>query len=86
HFQHIRHPLFGDETYGGNIILKGTTFPKYRQFVNNCFEILPRQALHARSLSFKHPSTQKITSFESAPPPDMQEVIEKWRRYSSSKF
>ncbi|HPI85691.1 MAG TPA: RluA family pseudouridine synthase [Bacteroidales bacterium] len=86
HFQHIRHPLFGDETYGGNVILKGTTFPKYRQFVNNCFEILPRQALHARSLSFKHPTTQKIISFESAPPPDMQEVIEKWRRYSSSKF
>jgi 23S rRNA pseudouridine1911/1915/1917 synthase len=81
HFQHIRHPLFGDETYGGNVILKGTTFSKYKQFVNNCFEILPRQALHARSLAFKHPSTGEWIEFQSEPPEDMATVIEKWRKY-----
>lgn len=84
HFQYIRHPLFGDETYGGNVILKGTTFSKYRQFVNNCFEILPRQALHARSLAFHHPSTGKWMEFNSEPPQDLATVIEKWRKYKSS--
>jgi 23S rRNA pseudouridine1911/1915/1917 synthase len=83
HFQHIKHPLFGDETYGGNVILKGTTFTKYKQFVNNCFEILPRQALHARSLAFKHPSTGQWIQFSSEPPEDMATVIEKWRSYKS---
>jgi 23S rRNA pseudouridine1911/1915/1917 synthase len=81
HFQYIKHPLFGDETYGGNIILKGTTFTKYKQFVNNCFDILPRQALHARSLAFTHPTTRKWVEFSSEPPEDMATVIEKWRRY-----
>jgi 23S rRNA pseudouridine1911/1915/1917 synthase len=81
HFQHIKHPLFGDETYGGNVILKGTTFSKYKQFVNNCFEILPRQALHARSLAFIHPSTKEWINFASEPPEDMAIVIERWRRY-----
>jgi 23S rRNA pseudouridine1911/1915/1917 synthase len=81
HFQYIRHPLFGDETYGGNVILKGTTFSKYKQFVNNCFEILPRQALHARSLAFTHPSTREWMQFQSEPPEDMATVLEKWRRY-----
>jgi len=81
HFQYIKHPLFGDETYGGHVILKGTTFSKYKQFVNNCFEILPRQALHARSLAFAHPSTKEWISFSSEPPEDMAVVIERWRRY-----
>jgi len=84
HFRYIKHPLFGDETYGGNIILKGTTFSKYRQFVDNCFKILPRQALHARSLGFTHPGTGKEMQFESDLPEDMQAVIEKWRKYSKS--
>lgn len=84
HFKHIRHPLFGDETYGGNSILKGTTFSKYRQFVGNCFKMLPRQALHARSLGFVHPGTQKEIQFESPLPEDMQTVVEKWRKYARS--
>ena len=84
HFQHIRHPLFGDETYGGNVILKGTTFSKYRQFVNNCFALLPRQALHARSLAFQHPISGQSMEFSSEPPEDMKTVIGKWRSYRSS--
>lgn len=84
HFKHIKHPLFGDETYGGNVILKGTTFSKYRQFVENCFRILPRQALHARSLGFIHPSTKKHMSFDSMLPEDMQTVLGRWRAYSHS--
>ncbi|MHC1733261.1 MAG: RluA family pseudouridine synthase [Bacteroidales bacterium] len=75
------HPLFNDEEYGGHRILKGTTFTKYQQFVRNCFEMLPRQALHARTLSFDHPVTGKRLSFESPIPPDMVAVIEKWRTY-----
>lgn len=86
HFQHIRHPLFGDTTYGGNVILKGTTFTKYRQFVINCFAMLPRQALHARSLAFIHPTTKQWVQFESEPPEDMATVLERWRRYRSSEF
>lgn len=83
HFKHINHPLFGDETYGGNQILKGTTFAKYKQFINNNFEILPRQALHAKSLSFIHPSTEQLVSFDSILPEDMQTVIDRWRVYVS---
>jgi 23S rRNA pseudouridine1911/1915/1917 synthase len=75
------HPLFNDEEYGGHRILKGTTFTKYQQFVRNCFEMLPRQALHARTLSFDHPVTGKRLYFESPIPPDMVAVIEKWRGY-----
>lgn len=85
HFQYIKHPLFNDNEYGGDQILRGTTFTKYKQFVNNCFIILPRQALHARSLGFIHPKTKKEMLFESELPADMTEVIEKWRRYTSSR-
>jgi 23S rRNA pseudouridine1911/1915/1917 synthase len=85
HFRHIGHPLFGDKSYGGDQILKGTTFTKYKQFVNNCFKILPRQALHAKSLGFVHPTTGKTLTFESAVPNDMAEVMEKWRRYTGNR-
>jgi 23S rRNA pseudouridine1911/1915/1917 synthase len=85
HFSHIRHPLFNDEEYGGNQILKGTTFTKYQQFIKNCFRILPRQALHAKSLSFDHPVTGKRLSFDSDLPDDMVQVIEKWRKYISGR-
>jgi len=85
HFSHIRHPLFNDEEYGGDQILKGTTFAKYQQFVKNCFKILPRQALHAKSLEFSHPVTGKRLSFDSELPDDMKQVIEKWRNYTSGR-
>ena len=85
HFSHIKHPLFNDEEYGGEKILRGTTFARYQQFVRNCFTILPRQALHAKSLSFDHPVTGKRLSFDSELPDDMQKVTEKWRNYISSK-
>ena len=81
HFKYIRHPLFNDAEYGGDKILKGTTFSKYKQFVQNCFELLPRQALHAKSLGFIHPSTGKKIFFDSELPIDMKTVIEKWRKY-----
>lgn len=79
------HPLFNDEEYGGHRILKGTTFTKYQQFVRNCFELLPRQALHARTLAFDHPVTGKRLSFESPVPQDMVTVIEKWRNYIAGR-
>jgi 23S rRNA pseudouridine1911/1915/1917 synthase len=82
HMQHIGHSLFNDETYGGNRILKGTTFAKYKQFVENCFSILPRHALHAKSLGFNHPITGQYIHFDSELPDDMQAVITKWRGYS----
>ncbi len=82
HFQHIGHPLFNDETYGGDRILKGTTFTKYKQFVNNCFDLMPRHALHAKTLGFKHPITGKPMFFESQLPADFSQVLEKWRSYS----
>lgn len=75
------HPLFNDERYGGNRILKGTTFAKYRQFVLNCFETCPRQALHARTLGFVHPITGRQMDFECPIPPDMASLIERWREY-----
>jgi 23S rRNA pseudouridine1911/1915/1917 synthase len=81
HMQHIGHPLFNDERYGGDQILKGTTFSKYKQFIRNCFEILPRQALHAKSIGFRHPKTGKEMYFESALPEDMSAVITKWDDY-----
>ncbi|MGQ0827086.1 MAG: RluA family pseudouridine synthase [Bacteroidota bacterium] len=84
HMQHIGHSLFNDDTYGGNRILKGTTFAKYKQFVENCFTLLPRQALHAKSLGFNHPVTGKYIHFDSELPADMQAVIAKWRGYSVS--
>jgi len=82
HFKHIGHTLFNDERYGGNIILKGTTFTKYRQFVENCFKILPRQALHAKTLGFEHPVSKKWLQFDSELPDDMLQALEKWRNYS----
>jgi 23S rRNA pseudouridine1911/1915/1917 synthase len=85
HFSHIKHPLFNDEEYGGNQILKGTTFTKYQQFIKNCFKILPRQALHAKSLAFNHPVTGKRLSFDSDLPDDIVQVIEKWRKYISGR-
>jgi len=81
HFRHIGHPLFNDEIYGGSEILKGTTFTKYKQFVQNCYKLIPRQALHAKSLGFIHPSSGKSLYFESELPADMAAVIDKWRRY-----
>ncbi|MBK8845086.1 MAG: RluA family pseudouridine synthase [Bacteroidetes bacterium] len=82
HFKYIKHPLFNDNEYGGDRILKGTVFQKYRQFVENCFEILPRQALHAASLGFIHPKTKKEMYFESPIPADFATVLERWRAYS----
>lgn len=85
HMKSIGHPLFNDETYGGDKILKGTTFSKYKQFVENCFEILPRQALHATTLGFIHPTTKEQVFFSSSLPADMTQVIEKWRNYTNNK-
>ena len=84
HMKHIGHPLFSDAMYGGDKILKGTVFSKYRQFVENCFELMPRQALHARSLGFVHPSTKKNIYFESALPQDFESVLKKWRNYTAA--
>ncbi|MDE5869707.1 MAG: RluA family pseudouridine synthase [Muribaculaceae bacterium] len=78
------HPLFNDERYGGDKILRGTTFAKYRQFINNCFDVCPRQALHARTLGFRHPRTGKEMDFEAPLPTDMVNLIEKWREYRKS--
>lgn len=83
HMNHIGHPLFNDERYGGDRILKGTLYAKYKQFIDNCFEILPRQALHAATLGFTHPTTGKTIRFSSPLPQDMSAVIEKWRTYAS---
>ncbi|MFP4845382.1 RluA family pseudouridine synthase [Winogradskyella sp. PE311] len=82
HMKHIGHTLFNDERYGGERILKGTTFTKYKQFVENCFKILPRQALHAKTLGFEHPTTGKWLSFTSDVPEDIEQCIEKWRNYA----
>ncbi len=82
HLKHIGHTLFNDERYGGDRILKGTSFTKYKQFVENCFKVLPRQALHARTLGFIHPKTGKDMRFESNIPEDIEACLEKWRNYS----
>lgn len=81
HMKHLGHTLFNDATYGGDKILKGTPFSKYKQFVENCFKILPRQALHAKSLGFIHPITKKQMQFDSDLPEDFEAVLEKWRHY-----
>ena len=81
HMKYIGHTLFNDERYGGNSILKGTTFTKYKQFVENCFKILPRQALHAKTLGFTHPKSGKLMQFDSDLPKDFQSCIEKWENY-----
>ncbi|MCL2167752.1 MAG: RluA family pseudouridine synthase [Lentimicrobiaceae bacterium] len=85
HLKSIGHPLFNDEIYGGDQILKGTTFTKYKQFVNNCFELMPRQALHAKQLGLIHPSTEEPLFFDSELPSDFNAVLEKWRKYSQYK-
>lgn len=85
HMKHIGHPLFNDETYGGKKILKGTTFSKYKTFVENCFEMIPGQALHARSLGFIHPSTRKEMYFEAPLPENFSLLIERWRTYISGR-
>lgn len=82
HMKHIGHPLFNDARYGGDLILKGTTFTKYKQFIDNCFKILPRQALHAKTLGFVHPTTGEMMRFDTELPQDMKDLIEKWRGYS----
>ncbi|NRT12068.1 RluA family pseudouridine synthase [Flavobacterium sp. 14A] len=84
HLKHIGHPLFNDERYGGHLILKGTTFTKYKQFIDNCFKILPRQALHAKTLGFVHPTTKELKRFDTELPQDLQDCIDKWRGYSKS--
>jgi 23S rRNA pseudouridine1911/1915/1917 synthase len=81
HMQYLGHPLFNDATYGGDKILKGTSFSKYKAFVENCFKAMPRQALHARSLGFTHPASGKFVQFESELPKDFLDVIEKWENY-----
>ena len=84
HMQHIGHPLFNDDTYGGDKIVKGTVFSKYRQFVDNCFEACPRQALHAKTIGFVHPATGEEMLFESELPEDIRSVIAKWRTYTTA--
>lgn len=81
HMKYIGHPLFNDDFYGGDKIVKGTVYAKYKQFVENCFALCPRQALHAQTLGFIHPETNKEMFFESPVPTDMEQVIEKWKRY-----
>ncbi|HYE53648.1 MAG TPA: RluA family pseudouridine synthase [Chitinophagaceae bacterium] len=85
HMKYIGHPLFNDELYGGDKIVKGTVFSKYRQFVENCFDICPRHALHAKNIGFIHPGTTKPVLFESELPADMTMLIEKWRNYVKYK-
>jgi len=85
HMKHIGHPLFNDIDYGGDRILKGTSFSKYKQFINNCFKILPRQALHAKTLGFEHPKTNKWLQFDSKLPEDMLAVLEKWDVYVANR-
>jgi 23S rRNA pseudouridine1911/1915/1917 synthase len=85
HLKYIGHTLFNDERYGGNTILKGTTFTKYKQFVDNCFKVLPRQALHAKTLGFEHPITKEFMRFNTEVPQDMVACVEKWRVYSKAQ-
>ncbi len=81
HMKYLGHPLFNDAVYGGNQVVKGTTFTKYKQFVNNCFKFMPRQALHAKTIGFVHPITKKKVFVESNLPSDFQEVLERWEKY-----
>jgi 23S rRNA pseudouridine1911/1915/1917 synthase len=85
HMKYAGHPLFNDAEYGGNAVLKGTTFSKYKHFVQNCFNLLPRQALHAKSLGFIHPRTKEEMFFDSELPEDIMNVINKWRVYTSGR-
>ena len=86
HMKYIGHPLFNDNEYGGDKILKGTRFSKYTQFIKNCFKLLPRQALHAKSLGFIHPKIGKKVYFDSELPEDFKNLIKKWRAYSNSNL
>jgi 23S rRNA pseudouridine1911/1915/1917 synthase len=86
HMKFAGHPLFNDDTYGGDRILKGTTFSKYKQFIENCFEMMPRHALHAKTLGFIHPTTRKKVFFDSPLPEDFEKVLERWRVYSKNKI
>jgi 23S rRNA pseudouridine1911/1915/1917 synthase len=85
HMKHIGHTLFNDERYGGSEVLKGTHFAKYKQFVHNCFEVCPRQALHAKTLGFVHPRTGEEMYFDSEIPADMQQLVERWRNYIANR-
>lgn len=85
HMKHINHTLFNDSNYGGDAILRGTTFSKYRQFVQNCFKVLPRQALHAKMLGFTHPTTGEMMRFESELPEDLATAVEKWENYIANR-
>jgi 23S rRNA pseudouridine1911/1915/1917 synthase len=85
HMKHVGHTLFNDHEYGGDKILKGTVYTAYKQFVANCFAVCPRCALHAKTLGFRHPKTNKEMFFDSPLPDDMQQVIDKWRNYMESK-
>jgi len=85
HMKYIGHPLFNDDVYGGDQILKGTTFAKYRQFVENCFKLIPGQALHAKILGFEHPVTKNEIIFDSELPPKLEELVNKWRTYISNR-
>ena len=80
--KHIGHTLFNDSHYGGNEVLKGVRTAKYKQFIQNCFEVCPRQALHAKTLGFEHPVTGRWMQFDSELPADMQALLDKWRRYA----
>lgn len=84
HFEHIGHPLFNDEVYGGNRIIKGNQSTKYKQFIDNCFALCPRQALHAKTLGFTHPTTGQVMSFSSDLPTDMAQLINKWRNFAKN--
>lgn len=85
HMKHIGHPLFNDIEYGGDKILKGTTFTKYRQFVQNCFDLIEGQALHAKTLGFEHPKTKEFLRFDSELPTNFTEILERWERYMSNR-
>ena len=85
HMKHLGHPLFNDDIYGGDRIVKGTVFAKYKQYVDNCFSICARQALHAKTLGFIHPTTEKHVLFDSQLPKDIFQVTEKWRNYATTK-
>ena len=86
HMKHIGHTIFNDNRYGGDMILKGTTFTKYKQFVENCFKILPRQALHAKTLGFKHPKTNRNLSFDCGIPDDIRQCLNKWEAYAKHQL
>jgi 23S rRNA pseudouridine1911/1915/1917 synthase len=79
--KHLGHPIFNDTMYGGDRVVKGTVFTKYKQFIDNCFKIIPRQALHAKTLGFIHPATNKLMEFDSVLPEDFSNVLEKWENY-----